>query len=113
MNHILAGCVLPFVIGVVCFFRSGRRASLRLLILTPFFMFLGATWAVLPDLPRTFGLAGFDHDISMNPIIDIFCFHYTINQHESYSPWFNMGFVGMLAALFWAAWRELRFVEEQ
>ena len=112
MNHILAGSVLPFIIGVICYFKAARRASLRLLFFTPFFMALGATWAVLPDLPRTFGLTGYDTDISMNPIIDIFFFHYTINLHESYSPWFSIGFVFMLIALLWAAWHELKRTEE-
>ena len=62
--------------------------------------------------PRTFGLTGYDTDISMNPIIDIFFFHYTINLHESYSPWFSIGFVFMLIALLWAAWHELKRTEE-
>jgi len=112
MNHILAGSVLPFLVGLVFYLKSRGRASLRLLVLTPAFMVLGATWAVLPDLPRTFGFAGFQKEISMNPMIDIFFFHYTINQHESASPWFNVGFVVMLAGLFWAAWRELKRLEE-
>jgi hypothetical protein len=112
MNHILAGCVLPFGIGLLMYFIAGRRASLKLLFFMPFLMVLGATWAVLPDLPRTFGFSGYDTDISMNPWIDVFCFHYTINQHESYSPWFNIGFVLMVTALLFAAWRELRRAEE-
>ena len=111
MNHILAGCALPFLIGLILYLRAGCRASLRLLVLTPGFMVLGATWAVLPDLPRTFGLAGFQKEISMNPAIDIFFFHYTLNLHESASPWFNVGFVLMLAGLFVAAWRELKRLE--
>jgi hypothetical protein len=111
MNHILAGCTLPFVIGALLFFKAGRRASFRMLFLTPFFMVLGATWAVLPDLKRTFGLGGYDPEFSMNPQLDIFFFHYTINLHESYSPWFSITFVFMLASLLWAAWRELKLVE--
>ena len=113
MNHLFVGALFPFLIGLAWYLKAGRRASLRLLILVPLFMVLCATWAVLPDLPRTFGFTGYDTDLSMNPKIDIFFFHYTINRHESASPWFNIGFVFMLAALFWAAWRELLRIEER
>ncbi|MCE9614019.1 MAG: hypothetical protein K8T26_07050 [Lentisphaerae bacterium] len=111
MNHLFVGAVFPFVIGLILYALARGRASLRLLIGTPLTMFLCATWAVLPDLPRTFGFATFDQRISMNPVIDIFFWHYTLNLHESYSPWFNIGFVIMLTALFWIAWRELRLSE--
>lgn len=113
MNHLFVGAVFPFLIGLLVYGLKRGRASLALLILTPLGMFLCATWAVLPDLPRTFGLAAFDDRISMNPVIDIFFWHYTLNLHESYSPWFNIGFVVMLAALFGAAWRELRALETE
>ncbi|MDA0578131.1 MAG: hypothetical protein O3B24_08530 [Verrucomicrobia bacterium] len=111
MNHLFVGAVFPFVISILIYAARRGRASINFLILTPLAMLVCATWAVLPDLPRTFGLAGFDQSISMNPIIDIFFWHYTLNLHESYSPWFNLGFVAMLATLFWAAWRELRRLE--
>ena len=112
MNHLFIGAVFPFLIGLLIYSARRFRASLPLLILTPFGMVACATWAVLPDLPRTFGLAGYDDTISMNPAIDIFFWHYTINLHESYSPWFNIGFVAMVAALLWAAWRELHLLEK-
>ncbi len=112
MNHLFIGAVFPFLLGLLAYSLRRFHASLTLLILTPLAMLACATWAVLPDLPRTFGFDGFDDRISMNPIIDIFFWHYTINLHESYSPWFNIGFVTMLAALFYAAWRELHRAEE-
>jgi hypothetical protein len=111
VNHLLVGAGIPFLIAAFAYLFSRGRASRAMLLLTPAGMFLGATWAVLPDLPRTFGWAGFDSRISMNPAIDIFFWHYTINLHESSSPWFNVGFVAMLLGLFWAAWRELRRLE--
>jgi hypothetical protein len=111
MNHLFVGMAIPFLIAVLFYWRARGRASMRLLIGAPLAMAAGATWAVLPDLPRTFGLAQFDDRIAMNPMIDIFFWHYTLNLHESYSPWFNVGFVAMVAALVWAAWRELRRIE--
>jgi len=111
MNHLLVGAGIPFIIAAVIYMLKRMRASVRMLVLAPASMFLGAVWAVLPDLPRTFGMAQFDKRISMNPAIDIFFWHYTINLHESASPIFNLGFVAMLAGLFLAAWRELRRME--
>lgn len=111
MNHLVVGCACPFVIGVIAYVILRFRATLKLLILTPLGMVLCATWAVLPDLPRTFGMAEFDQRISMNPVIDVFFWHYTLNLHESYSPWLNVAFVGMVACLLAAAWRELRLAE--
>ena len=111
MNHLFVGAVFPFLIAVILYAKMRFRASLGLLITAPLAMLACATWAVLPDLPRTFGLAEFDSKISMNPVIDIFFWHYTINLHESYSPWFNIGFVAMVAGVFLAAWRELRRAE--
>lgn len=108
MNHLFVGAVFPFVAGAIFYAVRGGRASLQSLLIVPGAMFLCATWAVLPDLPRTFGLTGFQHAISMNPRIDLFFWHYTLNNHESHSPWFSVGFVFMLLCLFYAAWRELR-----
>jgi hypothetical protein len=113
MNHIVAGTLLPFIIGAAIYLIRGRRASLRLLIVTPMMMFICATWAVLPDLPRTFGFSGYDTTISMNPIINIFFFHYTINLYENDTDApYNLAFGLMLAALLYAAWRELRRCEK-
>lgn len=111
MNHLVFGSVWPFLVAVILFLRSGCRASLSLLVLTPVAMVVCATWAVLPDLTRTFGLAGYNTDISMNPAIDIFFLHYTLNLHESYSPWLNVAFVAMPLTLLLAAWRELHLLE--
>jgi len=112
MNHLFVGALIPFIVAAAVYVRRRFRASAAMLLVVPASMFLGATWAVLPDLPRTFGLAGFDHEIAMNPVIDVFFWHYTINQHESASPWFNLGFVALLSGVFFAAWRELKLTEE-
>jgi len=113
MNHILAGSVIPFLVAAVFYLRRGGRASARLLFLTPLCMFLGAVWAVLPDVPRIVGWHSLDQRLaSTNPWIDVFFWHYTINCHENASPWFSVAFVSMVACLFIAGWRELRLLEE-
>ena len=126
MNHLFVGSAIPFLIALAVYVLRRGRVSLPWLILTPFFMFLGATWAVIPDLPRTFGplIPGLDRlidwralDSAMSsadhPWIDIFFWHYTLNRHESYSPWFNIGFVTMLLILYRVAWLRLRRLETQ
>ena len=126
MNHLFVGASIPFLISVLIYALKKGRVSIPWLVFTPFCMFLGATWAVIPDLPRTFGsvIPGLSRIIDWqtldakmasanNPWIDIFFWHYTLNLHESYSPWFNIGFVAMLGFLFYAAWRELRRVESR
>lgn len=114
MNHIVAGAIFPFLLGALLYLKHGCRASLKLLLITPVAMFACATWAVLPDLPRTFGFSGYDTTVSMNPIINIFFFHYTINLYEGETDaLFNACFALMLAALFYAAWKELKRIEKQ
>lgn len=113
MNHLLAGALIPFAVAAVVYLARGCRASLRFLLLTPLAMFLGAVWAVIPDLPRIIGWHTMDRRLaSTQPWIDIFVWHYTINSHETPSPWYSVGFVVMMAALLAVAWRELRRMEE-
>jgi hypothetical protein len=120
VNHLFVGAFIPFLIGMIIYALKKGRISIPWLILMPFFMLLGATWAVIPDLPRTFGSVcpnlpfGLDWqalDAKMasasNPWIDIFFWHYSINLHESNSILFTLGFIAMLGTLFWIAWREL------
>jgi len=115
MNHILTGCSFPFAAAMLVYLLRKRRASIGLLLATPAMMALCAAWAVLPDLPRIIGWDALDMRMAAadNPWIDIFFWHYTINLHESYSPWFSVGFVFMLACLFLAGWRELKLAEER
>jgi hypothetical protein len=112
MNHLTVGALIPFVIGCVLYVKRGFRAGAGMLTCVPLAMFLCATWAVLPDLPRTFGLAGYDPGISANPRIDVFFWHYTLNLHETDNPVFTVVFVGMALCLFAAAWRELYLGEK-
>ncbi len=112
MNHLAVGAAIPFLIGLLFYIRARGRASLRLLVGTPAAMFACATWAVLPDLPRTFGFSGYDTTLNMNPKIDIFFWHYTINLYEGHTEAAaNIAFALMLAGLFLAAWRELHCLE--
>ena len=109
MNHLFVGTVIPFAIGMLVYACRRGRASVAFLAALPAAMFAGATWSVVPDLPRIVGWSAMDERMASahNPWIDIFFWHHTLNRHESYSPWFNIGFVLMIACLFFIAWREL------
>jgi hypothetical protein len=124
MNHLFVGSLIPFVIGCGIYALKKGRISLVWLIGMPVAMFLGATWAVIPDLPRTFGSIfpnmpfginwqALDAKMASasNPWIDIFCWHYTINQHENNSILFTLGFIAMLGILFRIGWKMLTATE--
>jgi len=125
MNHLFVGAAIPFCISLAIYAARKGRVSITWLLLTPAFMFLGAIWAVIPDLPRTFGsvipnlhfgnytwqMLDAKMASASNPWIDIFFWHYTINLHESYSSWFSIGFVGMFCFLSFVAWQQIRNIE--
>ncbi len=107
-NHLLIGALGPFLLALLLYTLRGGRAPLWLLIAAPLLMALGALWAVAPDLPRLFGY----HDLYMrwafDPRMNIFFWHYSIDQRETDPPWYAAGLVLMAAALLAAAWNELR-----
>ena len=111
MNQLLMGISVPFVFFALAYLIGGRRASVRVLIAVPAFMAAGALWAVAPDLPRLFGCMDLYMRLATDPRTDICLWHYTIDQLETDSPWFAVGFVVILAAMLFAAWRELRLAE--
>ncbi len=111
MNHIVLGATLPFLIAAALYARARFRASLRLLVLAPVFMTLGGGWAVAPDIPRMLRLQGLYERLHQSPRIDIFLWHYSIDQVETDSPLYPVAFVLMGLCLFVAAWRELHLLE--
>ena len=113
MNQILLGALLPFLVSAVLFARSKCRASMAMLVLTPVLMVLGSVWAIVPDLPRVFGHYNLYHRLSMDPRMNIFFWHYTIDQVESDLLPYHAGIVVMFILLLAAAWRELYLRESK
>ena len=111
MNQLLLGASLPFVVGVIAYALRGFRATLRMLVIWPTCMALSALWAVIPDLPRLLGMKDQYLRLNSDPRCNIFWWHYSIDQSEADSRWFAVGFVLVLVALLFAAWRELRIAE--
>lgn len=113
MNQILIGMSVPFAVFAIAYFISGRRASPRVLIAVPLCMMAGVLWAVAPDLPRLFGRGELYARLATDPRTDVCLWHYTIDQAEGNPPWVAACFVLILAAMLFAAWRELRLAEGQ
>lgn len=107
MNHALLGAALPFLVAALFYVRRGGRAGLPALVVVPLLMAAGALWASAPDLPRAVGLHDLYLRLSMDPRMDIFLWHYTIDTIETESRWYAVGLVVMAAGLIAAALREL------
>ena len=108
MNHIFFGALGPFVVLAVLYLLRQRRASLRGLVFAPVLMLCGSIWAILPDLPRYAGLHTLYLQLMSDPRTNIFFFHHYIDLVETDSPYYNIGVIAMVCALFAVAWWELR-----
>jgi hypothetical protein len=112
MNQILLGAAFPFLLALLMYACRRARAPLWLLLWTPYLMALSALWAVAPDLPRLLGNYALYDRLSLDPRMNMFYWHYSIDMTESDSPWYALGLVLMLAGLLAAAWRELHLAEK-
>lgn len=112
MNQILIGISLPFAIMTVLYIFKHCRASLNMLVIGPICMLLSALWAVAPDLPRLFGNHRLYSRLSVDPRCNIFFWHYNIDMMETDSQWYTAGFIIIIGALLFAAWRELYIAEK-
>jgi hypothetical protein len=112
MNQIVLGAAIPFVIGALTYCLRRFRATFGMLVAFPVLMCLGALWAIAPDLPRFFGFLQLYHKLSIDPRCDIFFWHYSIDKVETDFILFPVLMFLMLAAVTFAAWRELKISEE-
>jgi len=111
MNHFLYGATIPFVVGALIYLVRGCRANLVMLIFIPLAMGGLAVWACAPDIPRMLGFHQYYMQIHSTSHINIFLWHYTIDQNEIESSWYAVGIGLEGAAVMAAAIRQL-FVEE-
>jgi hypothetical protein len=82
-----------------------------MLICTPLAMVACGLWAALPDLPRLLGLHSLYINLSLDPRMNIFFWHYTIDQIETDSSWYAAGIFLLGLAVMSAALRELKKLE--
>ncbi len=108
MNHALLGAAIPFVLAAAVYAWRGGRAGLPTLVLVPLLMAVGALWASAPDLPRAAGMHDLYLRLSLDPRMDMFLWHYSIDQIETESRWHAVGLVVMAACTIAAALRELK-----
>lgn len=108
MNHILAGAGIPFLACIVVYAARRGRASFTWLVVTPVAMALGATWALVPDVPRILGMQELYLRWMNDARMDIFFWHHTFDRVETDTPLAIAGCVLLVALLFGVAWRELQ-----
>lgn len=113
MNQLLLGVSVPFLVGAIVYFARRMRATPCMLITVPACMALSMTWAVVPDFPRLLGFIDLYNSLHADPRCNIFFWHYSIDRMETDSPWFAVGFVIVIGALLFAAWRELCIAEKR
>ncbi|MCK5528147.1 MAG: hypothetical protein KAI74_00575 [Kiritimatiellae bacterium] len=113
MNQILLGTSIPFAIICIWYAIKKFRASILMLIMTPFWLALGAVWAILPDIPRILGLHDLYWRMATDPRTDIFFWHYTIDKTETDSSLYHVGLLLIGILLIAAAWRELKLREAE
>ena len=84
-----------------------------MLILWPLLTLAGMLWAIIPDIPRLLGNNDLYFQMAGDPRCDVFFWHYTIDLHETESPWHTAAFVLILTTLLFVAWRELATREKE
>ena len=107
MNHALIGALFPFAAAVILYGIRRGRASLKMLSLTPLGMFAFGLWAVAPDLPRLCGMQSLYLKLYGDPRMNIFFWHYSIDQIETDSSWYSVWLLLMGIAVVLAGLREL------
>jgi hypothetical protein len=113
MNQILFGASVVFLPAALIYAIRGFRASLRMLVWAPVLMAAGALWAIVPDIPRVIGWYDLYHRLALDPRMNIFLWHYSIDQVEVDALWYLPAGVLMLGGLLAAAWRELYLLEKR
>lgn len=111
MNHALLGAAIPFIVAAIVYAWRRGRAGLPTLVGVPLLMAAGALWASAPDLPRVLGMHTLYLRLAADPRMNIFFWHYRIDQIETESRLYAVGIVLMAAGVLVAAWRELRRLE--
>lgn len=115
MNHVLIGAGIPFLVCAIAYAARRGRASLTWLIASPIAMALGALWASIPDMPRLSHMNDLYARWYLDPRMNIFFWHYSLDCVETDSPreivLVIIGCMLLVFLLFAAAWRELRLRE--
>ncbi len=113
MNHVFLGAAIPLLIALPYLLIRRGRIPLPTLIAFPALMLACAIWAVIPDIPRITGHATLYLRLMNDPRMNIFFWHYRLDQIETESTLYNAGVAFLLISLMGIAWNELRTAERR
>ncbi|MDP6524947.1 MAG: hypothetical protein QGI24_06430 [Kiritimatiellia bacterium] len=113
MNQLLLGALIGFMPMAALYAWRRFRSNSAMLIAAPLAVITCSVWAVIPDIPRLLDMTNFYLKLSRDPRTNLFFWHYTIDQMEVDSPWYAAGIVLLYASMLFAAWRELKMVEDR
>jgi len=68
-------------------------------MILPFVVALFVLWALIPDIPRVFGLTSLYFKMAADTRMNIFLFHYNIDQSEEYDPFLYAVLAVLLVAV--------------
>lgn len=111
MDHIVVASIIPFTLWLLIYICKRCRTSLASLIAFPCLMAACSLWALIPDLPRLFGLHRLYAEHRADPRCDIFFWHYSIDlvDRDMLLPCAVLTVMAVL--IFFAAWREIHLAE--
>ncbi len=115
MIHVLVASLLPLAVFFAIWWRRGRRATVRRLLLLALGCAVSGVWAVIPDTPRLWGDLEYYVELHHRSYCDVWWFHCTIDRRDDIdsSMLFPVLFVLATAAVLYVAWRELRERERE
>ena len=116
MNQIFLGAAIPFCVLAVIYGLKKGRVGFRFLLAAPLLMVAGSLWAIAPDIPRVLGvwapsMRALYNRLAMDPRMNIFFWHYTIDQIETDTLPYHIGVALLAFALLAAAWATVRRLE--
>jgi hypothetical protein len=111
--NLVVGAFAGFVVWFVGYAFHRFRSGIFGLVMLPAALVTCSLWAEIPDIPRLLGMPDLYFRMARNPNINIFFWHYSIDQIESNSPWHEVGLLTILAAALFIAWRELARAERR
>jgi hypothetical protein len=117
MNQVFLGAAIPFCVLAAFYVLRKGRVGFRFLLAAPLVVAAGTLWAIAPDILRLFGVwspsmrALYDR-LALDPRMNIFFWHYTIDQIETDTLPYHISVALMAIALLAAAWATVRRLEE-
>lgn len=89
MNHIAMGALVPWLLMLSWWSYKRARVSVLFFLIMPLLTAAAALWAVAPDLPRLAGMNDLYLELSRDPRMNIFLWHYTIDLYEDHLFWIS------------------------